>query len=50
MIGPALWNMQYDIIITGLAKKYPHLCIYADDTLLIIGASTTLELEKKEVE
>jgi len=50
VIGPALWNMQYDIIITGLAKKYPHLCIYADDTLLIIGASTTLELEKKEVE
>jgi len=50
VLGPALRNIQYNIIVTGLAKKYPHLCIYADDTLLIIGAPTTAELERKVVE
>jgi len=48
--APALWNIQYDIIITDLAKKYPQLCIYVDDTLLIIGAPSLPELEREVVE
>ena len=44
---PALWNIQYDIIITSLAQKYPNLCIYADDTLLIIIAPSITELERE---
>ena len=38
VLGPALWNILYDIVITSLAEKYPDLCVYADNTLLIVGA------------
>ena len=46
VVGPDLWNILYDMIICTLAEKYPNMCVYADDTLIIVGAHTKLELKK----
>ena len=47
MLAPTLWNILYDRIIRQSVQKHPEICVYADDTLIIVGAETPRELKAK---
>ena len=47
VLGPALWNLQYDTIIKKLAEKYLHVTVYADDTAIILAANSIGEFENE---
>ena len=47
VLGPTLWNILYDEIIRYLEGRYPGMCVYADDTFLIVTANTIPELKGK---
>lgn len=47
VLGPTLWNILYDDIVRYLEGRYPGMCVYADDTFLIVTANTTTELKRK---
>jgi len=45
MLGPYLWNIMYNKIIHRIEQTYPHACVYADDTLIILGSNSLQEFE-----
>ena len=45
VLGPTLWNLMFDKVIDRLQGVYPNICVYADDTLIILGSNTTQGLE-----
>ena len=47
VLGPSLWNIVYDGAIDRIHMDYPEVCVYADDTLVIIGCDTFEELEEE---
>lgn len=40
VLGPSLWNILYDGVIDGITQMYNNTCVYADDTLIVLGADT----------
>ena len=49
VLGPLLWNIQYDEIINRIQSRYPNTVAYADDMLIIIGADTTQDIANQEL-
>lgn len=45
VIGPTLWNLQFDNFVRSLRILHRNICIYADDTLVILGAQSRKELQ-----
>ena len=47
VLGPTLWNILYDEVIRYLDSHYPNVCVYADDTFIMVTADTAANLKKK---
>ena len=47
VLGPTLWNIVYNRVIQILERWYPHTCVYADNTFIIVTADTAAALKAK---
>ena len=45
VLGPSLWNIMYDEVIHQIELTYPQACVYADNTLIILGSNSLQEFE-----
>lgn len=48
VLAPTLWNILYDVIIDQIYNETTrNICVYADDTILIVSANAENELQIK---
>ena len=45
VLGPTLWNVVHNGVISRLSPLYPGVTCYADDTLVVVGADCKITLQ-----